>query len=148
MGTSRSGWCLRPYNESSAAQHTGCPKNFATGGTCSCDCPHPNARERQADDGNWFKGPDTGSKGAPRARRAPREDAEEESDSEEPAVDKVAVRVYAKRVPTTTGAQALLDLRSSHETVLNAAKPEPRKGQRRSGGGAAATDRGPLVSSR
>lgn len=155
MGTTRSGWCLRPYNEGSAAQHAGCPKNFATGGTCSCECSHPNARERQAGDGNWFKGPDSGSK-APKPRRSPRADIEEEvvgdrqdeEDEPEPAVDTVAVRVYAKRVPTAAGAQTLLELRSSHETVLNAPKPEPRKGQRRSGGSSAASGRGPLVSTR
>lgn len=156
MGTTRSGWCLRPYNEGSAAQHAGCPKNFATGGTCSCECDHPNARERQVDDGNWFKGPDAGSK-APKPKRAPRADIEEEvvddeeEDSElepEPAVDTVALRVYAKRVPAATGAQALLELRSNHEGILNTSKPEPRKGQRRSTGGSTAQSRGPLVSQR
>lgn len=157
MGTTRSGWCLRPYNEGSAAQHAGCPKNFATGGTCSCECSHPNARERQAEDGNWFKGPDTGSK-APKPRRSPRADVEEEvvgdrqdeedADSDGPAVDNVAVRVYAKRVPTATGAKSLLELRSNHEGILNTSKPEPRKGQRRASGGTASEGRGPLVSQR
>lgn len=99
MGTTKSGWCLRPYSEWSKDEHDKCPKNFATGGTCSCTCAHPSERSRDSFAGNGSWAP-AGGGSTPRGRAS---------------VDKATEPVYAKRVPTKGGAEALRSLHTKGE---------------------------------
>lgn len=130
MGTTRSGWCLRPMGPGSKEQHDKCPKNFATGGVCSCDCDHPSERPRESlvagSDWpmSWRAQLDAGrGKGA--VVMVP--------EAEEEVLDKPAQPVYTERVQSEGGAEALRKLHgkgegAGHVQAVDAGEPERKAG--------------------